>query len=337
MRNIIFLLLILCSSCNKDDKRIILKSTGGFPEIATNLSVFNSIYDDYNSDLEPGVHDAYEFVFSSNRDSKGKDFDIVLYNVNLWYPYDDNILSIAKLGGETNQNYLFKNMVSIINSDKNEFGPFVYNLKINKDDFWGWEYLFFYTQEQDGKLDIKFIINKYVGASDNYFDYEQSKPYDLNIVNTKTNNEGYITISNDIIYYCCDSGGTYDIYEISIDSNRNIINYLTDSLKVIGKPIEIINSSGDDKCPYIVDNFMVFTSNREGGVGGYDLYFSEKKDNHWSKPKNFGTSINSKKDEYRPIIRAYSNIKNDLMIFSSNRDGGLGGFDLYYVGIDEFK
>ena len=26
---------------------------------------------------------------------------------------------------------------------------------------------------------------------------------------------------------------------------------------------------------------------------------------------------------------------NDFMIFSSNRPGGLGGFDLYYVGIPD--
>ena len=29
--------------------------------------------------------------------------------------------------------------------------------------------------------------------------------------------------------------------------------------------------------------------------------------------------------------------ENDLMVFSSNRPGGLGGYDLYYVGIDKIS
>ena len=332
-----FLIVFFIISCDKDDDRIVLKSTGGFPEIPINLSMFNSKYDDYNSDLEPGVYDMYEFVFSSNRNSKGNDFDLILYNVDLWYPFDDNILSFAKLEGETNQNYLFKEMISIINSDFNEFGPFVYNLNINDNDYWGWEYLFFYTQEQENDMDIKFIINKYVGTSNNYFDYEQSNPYAVSIINTKENNEGYISICNNKIYYCSDYNGTYDIFEITVDTNKNIIDFLKDSIQLIGEPIENINSDKDDKCPYIIDNFMVFISNRENGFGGYDLYYSKRLDNQWTKPKNFGISINSEKDEYRPIIRVYSDIKNDLMIFSSNREGGLGGFDLYYVGIKESK
>ena len=43
-------------------------------------------------------------------------------------------------------------------------------------------------------------------------------------------------------------------------------------------------------------------------------------------------------DEYRPIIRPQEwGFTNDLMIFSSNRPEGLGGFDLYYVGIDKLN
>ena len=87
----------------------------------------------------------------------------------------------------------------------------------------------------------------------------------------------------------------------------------------------------------MLDDFMVFASNRAGGFGGYDLWYSKKINGQWEEPQNFGSNINSEFDEYRPIVRKYENINNDLMIFSSNRKGGLGGFDLYYVGITATK
>jgi hypothetical protein len=43
--------------------------------------------------------------------------------------------------------------------------------------------------------------------------------------------------------------------------------------------------------------------------------------------------VNSEYDEYRPITHYEYGFDNNLMIFSSNRPGGKGGFDLYYVGI----
>lgn len=40
-------------------------------------------------------------------------------------------------------------------------------------------------------------------------------------------------------------------------------------------------------------------------------------------------------DEYRPIlIEEGVSTTQTLMVFSSDRPGGLGGFDLYFTGID---
>ena len=78
---------------------------------------------------------------------------------------------------------------------------------------------------------------------------------------------------------------------------------------------------------------MVFASNRNNGYGGYDLWYSVYSGSGWGGPVNFGPEINTEYDEYRPAIEEFSDSKNDLMIFSSNRPGGKGGFDLYYAGI----
>ena len=98
-------------------------------------------------------------------------------------------------------------------------------------------------------------------------------------------------------------------------------------------PIVELNSPNSEACPNINGILMVFTSKREGGYGGYDLYYSQLEESGWSSPVNFGPKINTEYDEFRPITFYAPKFDNDLMVFSSNRPGGLGGFDLYYVGI----
>ena len=49
------------------------------------------------------------------------------------------------------------------------------------------------------------------------------------------------------------------------------------------------------------------------------------------------SEFNTEYDEFRPIVRSQWDFRNDFMLFSSNRPGGKGGFDLYYVGIDKIN
>ena len=49
---------------------------------------------------------------------------------------------------------------------------------------------------------------------------------------------------------------------------------------------------------------------------------------------NFGAVINTEFDEYRPALFE-EDVDNDrdMMVFSSDKPGGKGGFDLYFVGV----
>jgi len=80
---------------------------------------------------------------------------------------------------------------------------------------------------------------------------------------------------------------------------------------------------------------MVFTSNRAGAFGSFDLYYSMLDDVKWSAPVNFGAKINSEYNDYRTVLveEGVSQIQK-MMVFSSDRPGGAGGFDLYFAGIN---
>lgn len=69
---------------------------------------------------------------------------------------------------------------------------------------------------------------------------------------------------------------------------------------------------------------LYFTSDRAGGFGGKDIYFSVLTSGVWSKPKNCGKTINTSGDERYPFIHA-----DGTLYFSSNGYAGFGGMDIY--------
>jgi len=71
---------------------------------------------------------------------------------------------------------------------------------------------------------------------------------------------------------------------------------------------------------------VYFSSNRDGGLGGFDIYKIIKKDDGtWSDPINLGNVINTTLDEKTPFIHT----DNKTLYYSSNGFDGVGGFDIY--------
>ena len=76
---------------------------------------------------------------------------------------------------------------------------------------------------------------------------------------------------------------------------------------------------------------LLFSSNRPGGEGMKDLWFSRKAANgKFQKPANLGNKINSIEDEITPFY----NPKDSSLYFSSNWHYGLGGFDIFKAKTD---
>ncbi len=95
------------------------------------------------------------------------------------------------------------------------------------------------------------------------------------------------------------------------------------------KHLNVINSEFDDRMPALNQNgtFMAFSSNRPGGYGGYDLWFSirNQKTGKWSIPWNAGASMNTSHNEITPWLSP----KGKILFFSSDRPGGYGHYDFY--------
>lgn len=77
---------------------------------------------------------------------------------------------------------------------------------------------------------------------------------------------------------------------------------------------------------------LYFISNMPGGLGGTDLYYCEKQDSGWSKPKNAGEPLNTAGDELFPT---YS--QNGILYFASTGHPGLGGMDIFSFSEGEIK
>jgi Tol biopolymer transport system component len=71
------------------------------------------------------------------------------------------------------------------------------------------------------------------------------------------------------------------------------------------------------------------TTDRAGGRGGWDLWQATLKQGRWQDAQPL--SINSKANDFDPAFSA----NGRWLYFFSNRDGGLGGDDLYRVAVRE--
>ena len=71
---------------------------------------------------------------------------------------------------------------------------------------------------------------------------------------------------------------------------------------------------------------LYFSSDRPGGFGGMDIYFSKKQGNKWSDPVNLGPTVNTSGNEIFPFIS-----QKDKLFFASNGHKGLGGLDIFVV------
>jgi hypothetical protein len=320
---LIVAIILTSISCKKTENPIKFPK-GTFPDSIINLSDINSVYDDYNLDIHV-LSATNPIVFSSNRGSSGGQFDLVYGTFSYLFNQETGEFI---LNGEIIDDPFLTRLVTKANSTGNDFGP--YRLYSPLD---GFEYLIL-SSMSNGNLD--FFYTKNLPSFSSAIP-EVSGPYPANLLNSGSN-DAYICFdtNQDSAYFSSDTGGNYDIYLHKKPAETLMDTWLSLAYSVSSK-VDILNSMGDDKCPFIFRKLMVFASNRPGGLGGYDLYYSKFSNGNWGTPVNFGPEINTTSDEYRPVMGGHEEFTNIFLMFSSNRPGGKGGFDLYFTGIDLVK
>ena len=133
-----------------------------------------------------------------------------------------------------------------------------------------------------------------------------------------------ITPDGKTIYFASDRGngqGGLDIYKTSMLANGSW-----------GPPVNLgpeINTKANEDAPFIHPDqkTLFFTSDGHNTMGGRDIFVTRLLGNKWSNPENMGYPVNTTvNDNYFTLIadgtRGY---------FSSDRKGGMGGQDIYYI------
>jgi outer membrane protein OmpA-like peptidoglycan-associated protein len=133
-----------------------------------------------------------------------------------------------------------------------------------------------------------------------------------------------ITPDGKTIYFASDrlgGQGGLDIYRTTLLANGSWSAPVN-----LGAPV---NTKSDEDAPFIHPDqkTLFFTSNGHNSMGGRDIFMSKLVGEKWSSPENMGYPVNTTaNDNYFTLIadgtRAY---------FSSDRKGGHGGQDIYYL------
>ncbi|WP_439185499.1 hypothetical protein [Carboxylicivirga taeanensis] len=101
------------------------------------------------------------------------------------------------------------------------------------------------------------------------------------------------------------------------------------------KAIEAINSEADDYQPFVLidGSTIFFASNREGGLGGYDLYkaYFDAETKTFLEPVNMGIPFNSPKDDFLFVADEF----NGIAWFASNRETNDSTLIVYSVKWDD--
>ncbi|MBP7280267.1 MAG: PD40 domain-containing protein [Leptospiraceae bacterium] len=205
-------------------------------------------------------------------------------------------------------------------------------------------YIVFQSNRPGGQGGMDFWLSENRNYKDRTGKPSWMEPINLNELST-IGFDGPFTIQFD------EEGRPKEIYFTSIrteatgkDGFKGLNIYYTHRESSLDKwsiPIHLndLNSDFDDKMPAISPDgkYLVFSSNRPGGFGEFDLWISERVHNaddpnpKWSRPINIGNKVNTKDNEIMP----YFHYDNLTLYFSTDRDDEYHKYNFWGIDMDE--
>jgi len=146
----------------------------------------------------------------------------------------------------------------------------------------------------------------------------------VNIIPMPFNNVEYsvghpaLSADEKTLYFISDMPGSYgqtDIFKVSINQSG------------FGNPVNLgfkINTPSKEFSPYVDGEVLYFSSDKEGGMGGFDVYATRLVD-YTPEPILLNAPINSNSDDFAFVIHPTTR----KGYVSSNRKGGVGDDDIY--------
>ncbi|MEQ8361029.1 MAG: OmpA family protein [Cytophagales bacterium] len=214
------------------------------------------------------------------------------------------------------QNYSIRNMGAQINSVYDDYAPV-----INREN----SFMIFTTRRKDGNLSKDVDIDNEFFEDIFYSNFDDGKWTQAKNIGTPIN-----TVFHNSNLSLSADGNILFLYTDENNGDIMVSNKADDGTwsepKSIGPNINSLGFKESSVCLSPDGSTLYFSSNRPGGYGGSDIYYSEKdKKGAWKKAKNLGSVINTKYDDDGPFV----DFSGDYLYFSSKGHKGMGGYDIF--------
>lgn len=201
----------------------------------------------------------------------------------------------------------FVNLGKAINSNLDETTPMLTS---------DGEFLF-YTSNRKYDTSIKMYTSDIYFSNSNVGDFKKSRV--ASAINTMDDDflAGLSVGSNEVFYRMDGFDAFEDLLAAEIVSGapkgKNLLP-------------QTINSKSVEQGAYMFGDTLFFSSDKPGGYGGLDIYYSIRLPNgDWSEAVNLGKEINSEYDESFPMFSA----DGSKFYFCSNGVKSMGGYDVF--------
>lgn len=247
--------------------------------------------------------------------------ELILLNVSFLFSQED-LLRIEKKAALA-KNYTLKK--SAINSSVDDFG--VFNFK---------DTLYFSSNRK------RRHVIQYLNEDSKYFNNIYFSPVDT--TKQKNNNISLLsgavnTIFNESFPFITKSGKTM-YYTANLKKDGEVLEnlYILRTTKENGIWGNVENVSINDKdfsngqaVLNDAETVMYFISDRDSDIDDTDIYVvTIHPDGSFGTPKKLDKNVNTAKQEISPFVT-----KNNELYFSSKGHGGFGGFDIFYIDLNE--
>jgi outer membrane protein OmpA-like peptidoglycan-associated protein len=247
--------------------------------------------------------------------------ELILLNVSFLFSQED-LLRIEKKAALA-KNYTLKK--SAINSSVDDFGVFSFK-----------DTLYFSSNRK------RRHVIQYLNEDSKYFNNIYFSPVDT--TKQKNNNISLLsgavnTIFNESFPFITKSGKTM-YYTANLKKDGEVLKnlYILRATKANGiwGNVEnlLINDKGFSNGQAVLndaENIMYFVSDRDSDIGDTDIYVvTIHPDGSFGTPNKLDKNVNTAKQEISPFVT-----KNNELYFSSKGHGGFGGFDIFYIDLNE--